>query len=222
MKKSLLLVLAMFISFAFAQNSFAQSCDIMDGFRTQTIGGWGASPSGNNPGSYLHANFDNAFMEGLVVGSGDLTVTFTSAQAITDYLPAGSTPSKLKKSYMDPSTNQLKNVLVSQTVALTLSVTFSDSDPNFDETSTRLGDLEIAYGAFEGKTVREMLAIANAALAGEGDYSLSEVNEAITAINENFVDGDVYDAEGMVVIGDFLECPMGGGSSDPGDSIIGG
>lgn len=201
----------------------ALSLNAQDSFRTQTIGGWGAEPSGNNPGSYLHDHFDQAFMEGLVVGSGDLTVTFTSAQAITDYLPAGSTPSKLKKSYMDPSTNQLKNVLVSQTVALTLSVTFSDSAADFDGTSYRLGDLAIAYGTFEGKTVREMLDIANAALAGEGDYSLSEVNEAITAINENFVDGDVYDAEGMVVIGDFLECPMGGGgSSDPGDSIIGG
>src|SRR5215510_9913562 len=39
-------------------------------FRTQTQGGWGAPPAGNNPGAYLHAHFATAFPTGLTIGCG--------------------------------------------------------------------------------------------------------------------------------------------------------
>src|SRR5690349_2149654 len=48
--------------------------------RTQTQGGWGAAPAGNNPGTYLHANFQAAFSDGLTVGCypGNYYVKLTS------------------------------------------------------------------------------------------------------------------------------------------------
>src|SRR5688572_32802239 len=58
--------------------------------RTQTPGGWGSTPRGNNPGSYLHANFDDAFPGGLTIGcENGGSITVTSAQAITNLLPTG-------------------------------------------------------------------------------------------------------------------------------------
>ncbi|MFM9004604.1 MAG: SprB repeat-containing protein, partial [Flavobacteriales bacterium] len=44
--------------------------------KTFTQGGWGAEPNGNNPGVYLHANFDAAYPSGLTIGCGDNTLSF--------------------------------------------------------------------------------------------------------------------------------------------------
>src|SRR4029079_4504484 len=44
-----------------ANKSFTVSPPGCTGFRTQTQGGWGTDPTGNNPGVYLHANFAAAF-----------------------------------------------------------------------------------------------------------------------------------------------------------------
>jgi len=55
----------------------------------------------DNAGTYLHANFSNAFANNLAVGCypNNYNVRFTTAQAITDYLPANGKSEKLKELY---------------------------------------------------------------------------------------------------------------------------
>lgn len=166
-------------------------------FRTQTQGGWGAPAHGNNPGSYMQKNFAGAFPNGLTVGCTN-TITLTSAQAVTDYLPAGGTPAVLTKSYTNPT--GLKNNLASQLVTLTLSVQFDLYDKNFSGSTIALGDLVIGSGAFKGKTIKYVLAEANKILGGcPSAYTAAQISDVLTSINENFDDGTVN--------GGFIVCP---------------
>jgi len=170
-------------------------------FRTQTQGGWGAPPHGNNPGAYLHANFAAAFPGGLTVGcaSGNW-VAYTSALAITEFLPAGGTPGVLKTSVTNPPNKSIKNVLIGQVTALALSVGFDSYDPNFAPAEIHLSDMVIGSGTFAGKTVGEFLTIANDILGGCSDaYSPTAINEEASKINENFDDGKSDNG--------FLVCP---------------
>jgi hypothetical protein len=168
-------------------------------FRTQTQGGWGSTPHGNNPGKYVHNNFAGAFPNGLTVGC-TYKITLTSAQAITDYLPAGGTPAVLTTNYTNP--NGLKNNLASQLVALTLSVQFDLYDPAFSGSSTLLGNLIIGAGTFKGMTINNLLSEANKVLGGcPSKYSATEISDVLSSINENFVDGTKN--------GGFLVCPGG-------------
>lgn len=159
--------------------------------RTQTQGGWGAKPSGNNPGTYLHTNFAAAFPNGLQVGcTNRYMIKFTSASAITDFLPAGGSPDALKESASNPKYKSIKNVLIGQLTALTLNVGFDKYDPAFGEAGKKLGDMIIRKGKFKGKTVSEFLAIANNVLGGcSTAYKASLINEIAEKINENYIDG---------------------------------
>ena len=168
-------------------------------FRTQTQGGWGSTPHGNNPGKYVHNNFAGAFPNGLTVGC-TYKIILTSAQAITDYLPAGGTPAVLTTNYTNPT--GLKNNLASQLVALTLSVQFDLYDPAFSGSSVQLGNLIIGTGTFKGMTIAAVLSEANKVLGGcPSKYSATEISDVLSSINENFVDGTKN--------GGFLVCPGG-------------
>jgi len=173
--------------------------------RTQTQGGWGATPAGNNPGTYLHANFDAAFGESLVVGcSTGFYVELTSAQAVTNLLPTGGKAAALTSTSVDPAS--IKNVLVGQVVALKLSVTFDAYDANFGQSSVALGDMIIGSGTFKGATVSQFLEIAEQVLGGcSTEFTPQQVNEAATLINESFDNGTTNNG--------FLVCPEAG--NDP-------
>lgn len=171
--------------------------------RTQTPGGWGAEPNGNNPGTYLHKNFSTAFPNGLVVGNvgAGKYAKFTTAQAITDYLPAGGQAKVLTTSYINPATNDLKNVLVNHLVALTLSVGFDAADPSFGQAGVQLGDMIIKNGPFAGKSVSFFLAEANKVLAGlSSAYTLSDLVDVADALNNNYDDG--------IVDKGYVTCPV--------------
>jgi hypothetical protein len=157
--------------------------------RTQTPGGWGAEPNGNNNGTYLHANFAAAFPAGLRVGCspGNYHIDLTTAQAITNLLPTGGEASVLTANTTNPAS--IKNVLVGHVVALTLSVGFDAKFEDFGQGGNKLADMIINSGAFKGWTVANFLAEANKALGGCGSYTPKQVMETITAINENYVDG---------------------------------
>jgi len=167
--------------------------------RTQTPGGWGAEPNGNNPGTYLHANFAAAFPSGLVVGcNGGKKITLTTAQAITDLLPTGGQAAVLTASATNPA--EIKNILVGHLVALTLSTRFDVTDADFGDGGVHLGDMVIGSGTFAGKTVSEFLIIANNVLGGcSNAYTAKQVLDTATMINENYVDGNVDNG--------FLDCP---------------
>ena len=163
------------------------SCDL----KTFTQGGWGASPHGNNPGVYLHKNFLAAFPSGLTVGcASKFTLTLTSAQAVTDFLPSGGPAAALKASYKDPQ--GFKNVFAAQLVALTLSVGFDNYDPAFAGSPLNLGNLTVKSGIFKGMKISAILTEANNAFGGcNSNYSISDLVTILTAINENFDNGTV-------------------------------
>ena len=116
-------------------------------------------------------------------------MSFTSAQAITDYLPSGGTPASLTSSYVDPVKNP-KNTLASHVIALTLSTTFDQWDEDFGESNTNLVNAVVTSGDFAGWTVGDVLSEANKILGGcDSDYSASQIQDVISKINECFVDG---------------------------------
>lgn len=161
-------------------------------FRTQTQGGWGTIAHGNNPGTYRDANFTAAFPQGLTIGrmSGRYA-KFTSSLAIQNFLPQGGTPNYLFGTYINPFTTSA-GVLGGQVTALTLSIVFDEYDPDFGEAPELLKDLKVAdiSSPFYGMTVMAILDIANDFLStGTGPYSAAAINNVVSKINENFVDG---------------------------------
>ncbi|HTE17720.1 MAG TPA: hypothetical protein VK689_04985, partial [Armatimonadota bacterium] len=162
-------------------------------FRTQTQGGWGAKPSGNNPGAFLAANFSTVFPNGIVIGSngpGCNTLTFTSALAVQNFLPQGGTPGVLKSSATNPTSRTSAGVFAGQVLALQISVGFSEEGV----TRSGLADLKLQSGELAGKTVGEVLALANEVIgcgtsALPSGLTVSELNAIVSKINENFVDG---------------------------------
>lgn len=184
----------------------ASSCGQL---RTFTQGGWGANPSGNNPGTYLHANFSGAFGSGLTVGCAPSSyyINLTYAQAVTNLLPAGGKASALSASATNPAS--IKNVLVGQLVALKLSVGFDAYDANFGESTVKLGNMIIGSGALKGYSVSKFLAIAEKVLGGcSTQFTPEQLNETASAINENFDNGNTDKG--------FLACPDGDGGGDDG------
>ncbi len=174
--------------------------------RTQTQGGWGAVPHGNNNGVYLHAHFSQAFPQGLTIGCNN-TITFTSAQSITDFLPSGSTPSALPTGAMVNPGSTYHNVLAGQLVAATLNVGFDAANTSFGASTTQLGQMIITSGPFQGQTVNQMMAIANQIIGGcNTSYSYSQVNEALTALNENYDNGNVN--QGFLECAEAVDCAL--------------
>ncbi len=181
-----------FVTF-FALCLFALAGTAQDCWRTQTIGGWGNSPSGNNPGAYLHRNFELLIDAGEVaIGNGDNMLIFTDAQAITDFLPSTGTAAALEGGLqINPEGRDVRNTFASQVLALTITVTFDRTISNFSESNVYFGSLVVTEGTFAGKSVSYILSMANRALAGEDvPYSISDLNEIVSQINESHVDGD--------------------------------
>lgn len=159
------------------------------GGRTQTQGGWGAVPNGYNPGTYLHAHFVAAFPTGLTIGCTK-TFKLTSAQAVTDFLPSGSTAKALSKSMIDSVA--YKNVFAGQLVTATLSVGFDYENANFSPASITLDNQIIQAGPFAGKTVGFLISEANKKIGGCASvYSFSQLNDALDSVNNNYDDGTV-------------------------------
>ena len=158
-------------------------------FRSQTMGGWGADPSGNNPGVFLENNFDTAFPNGITIGCNN-TLTFTSAAAIRDFLPSGSSPSPLPEGNMTNPGDGYSNVFAGQVLALSISAGFDEAIEDFGDAPITILELEVLDGELAGVTVGELLEEANNVLGGcESQYSISQLNLALSSINENFVDG---------------------------------
>ncbi len=179
-------------------NCSPDSCLIEAGdFRTQTQGGWGAAPQGQNPGSYLHANFDNAFPNGITVGC-NYTLTLSSAQAVTDFLPQGGGPLPLNTDYNNPDFSI--STLAGNLVAVELALGFDTYDATFGASSGFLGDLVLSSGDFSGWSLSDLVSIGNQALGGcNVGYSLSSINDALANASQTFTDGDSYSG--------FLICP---------------
>ncbi|HVL68897.1 MAG TPA: Ig-like domain-containing protein [Vicinamibacterales bacterium] len=156
-------------------------------FRSQTQGGWGSKPSGNNPGALLAANFGAVYgVVGVQIG-GAKTLRFTSASSVSDFLPQGGTAAALKASAVNPTKSDA-GVFAGQVLALQLSVDFSRAGV----TAAGLANLKVKTGKLAGYTVGQVLALANAALGGDAlptGITINDLNSTVDAINNNFVDG---------------------------------
>ncbi len=179
-------------------NSFkdaaASTCDLT-GEESYSQGGWSAPAHGNNPGSILDAHFKDAFPHGLVVGDPDhYTITLTSADAVRNFLPGGSTSEVLTKSYNDPTREKGHNADImggnwaGQIVAAEINVAFAQAG-YIGTNAIKLGDLVFTGGtAFDGMSVNDFLKIANTALGGGGldGYSITDIQNAAELIDINF------------------------------------
>lgn len=163
------------------------TCELK-GFTTFTQGGWG-SKSNSTPGKIRDLYFSTVFPSGLTIG-GTYKLTLTSAAAVKDYLPDGGTAAAYTQNYTNPTNNI--NVLSGQLTALKLNVAF-DAAGKIGTNSTDLGDLVIVSGPFAGMTVNAFLAFAEQAIGGGSlnGFTFSQINDAATAINENFDNGKV-------------------------------
>ena len=155
-------------------------------FKTFTIGGWGAKPSGNNPGKFLADNFATVYTAGVTVG-GTKTLKLTSASAVEKFLPQTGSPAKLTQNYINPTWNV--SSFAGQVLALKLNVDFSAAGL----TRQGLDHSTVVSGELGGKTVTQVLTLANTVLGGgslPSGLSLSELHDIVTKINENFDGGD--------------------------------
>lgn len=169
------------------------ACTRCGPLRTQTQGGWGQSPNGANPGAVLQAN--EALVFPLVVAGGALR--FTSAAAVRAFLPQGGPAAALTKSYVDPA-RALKNVLAGQLTALSISLKLSSASDRVRTLGTppfgkglEGASFTLAGSPLSGRTVGEVAGVAAAVLGGKSGsgISASQANEALSAINESYVDG---------------------------------
>lgn len=192
--KNFLVILSAFAMLGLTANAQEQ-------FRTQTIGGWGSNPKGNNPGTYLHENFDQLTIrtDAVTIGAGDLTLTFTSAEAITAFLPASGSPAALTETFIDPTKKDIRNTFASQILALTISTSFDAVIEDYSASTLSLGTMVVAEGAMAGLSVTQVLAEANQLLAGlESQYTISQANATISKINEAYVDGEIVNGAYLI------------------------
>ncbi len=191
-------------------------------FCTQTQGGWGSTPHGNNPGACLHEWFATVFPSGLVIGDqngpdGDMcwAILLTDAQAVTDFLPTGGTPAVLTGDLTDPLVSSA-GVFAGQLVAATINAAFSQYNADHGEGSLTcgggrtfpggLGDLLLVGGCggidplLDGISVNDLLAMANCVIGSDsgacgacgvpGGITISDISDALAAVNQNYVDCD--------------------------------
>lgn len=174
-----------------------EDCD--EQFRTQTQGGWGSTPQGNNPGQYLADNFATCFPTGIVIGchaccTGGNEASFSSAGVVEDFLPEGGPATFFVQNYTDPLTTNA-GVFAGQLLAATISTTFDSCIPDFGQSNLWLGDMVLNTGPCSGLTVQNVISIGNFMIAGcnEGSptyaFTYSQISGCLATINENFVDG---------------------------------
>lgn len=175
--------------------------NLTSAFRTQTQGGWGAEPRGGNAGGFLHTNWSAVFGTSSLAlgrkknpGVGNISsinrLILTSAQAVTNFLPQGGTPARLAATYTDPLITEA-GVFAGQLTAAELAVRFSDAGI----TRSGLGNLKLNFSGnpYHGKTVYNILDEAHKTIATDFNPTgtISELNDALATINQNFVDGKI-------------------------------
>lgn len=159
-------------------------------YTTYTQGGWGAAPKGANPATVLQNNFGMLFPNGVTVG-GKRTVTFTTFSAVNGFLPAGGTAGVLAANATNPTTTGA-GVFAGQVLTLKLNVACSQAGV----TRNGLGARIVATGKLSGYTVDRVLALANLVLGGEttalpSGVTVSDLNDVVTRINEDYDNGTV-------------------------------
>jgi uncharacterized repeat protein (TIGR01451 family) len=134
--------------------------------------GWGAPISipGLILAVYFAPAYTNGFVEIGIPGSAGFSLKFTSAAAAQAYLPSAGAAGALTADATNP-TSSSAGIFGGQVLALRLNVDFGDLGGPADQIGS-IGDqvLSDITSPLNGKTVRQILAVANTALGG-GDVS---------------------------------------------------
>jgi hypothetical protein len=153
---------------------------------TYSQGGYG----GNGvPNALMTSNFALAFPGGIVMGGGTFTATFTTAAAVTNFLPqtsGGGTCQQLNASLVNPTSTAAGN-WAGQLLALKVNVGLSDAGV----LNSGFGDLTFcATGdAFTGMTVRQIVAAMDAYIGGgslPSGYNCQGLRELAENLNQSF------------------------------------
>lgn len=166
-------------------------CTGNDGYTTYSQGGWGSKPSGGNPGAFLAANFSTVYPAGQVQIGGTFKLTFTSASAIEKFLPGGGTSKPLTASDLNPTKSAAGNI-AAQLLALRLATDFSAAGV----TKRGLGSLVMQSGPLAGRTVDQILDLANAVVGGQpsalpSGLSITGLASILESLNLNYHEGTV-------------------------------
>ncbi len=173
----------------YATNSLSQEVN-EDDFVTILAGAWGARPRGGNTASLLHAEFDRVFPNGLTIGTGDNAIIFTSADAITNFLPSTGKEGFLNQTYIDPTAIELKNSFVSELAALIMTIEFDTEIEDFAASPHRLGDCKVISGIFAGMKVDQLISLCQRAISGENvGYPIRALYRMVSVVNYSYVPG---------------------------------
>jgi len=169
-------------------------------FTTYNQAQWGAKPRGQNAATLLAANFAALYSSGLTIG-GTYTIIETNAEAVQTFLPQEGLPQKLTANYVDPAGRALLvyskrtahhrklGSLAGETMALELNVRFSAAAL----TRVGLGNLKTTSGLLKGKSVNDILGMANTVLGGgalpAGIKNCDDLEDIVERINKNYQAG---------------------------------
>lgn len=151
---------------------------------TATQGGWGQGASGRNIGWLRDTYWTTVYPSGVNVGTSSRYIRFTSAAAVEAFLPAGGGLGQLDKSYTNPTTSPAKT-FGGQVTSLRLNVDFSNKGVGGWKPGIATAIINVP-GPFFGKTVTQLLASAQAVLAGGAvptGMSLGDLNDLVSAVN---------------------------------------
>lgn len=191
--------------------NIASVCDL-SGLTTYSQGGWHAPAHGNNAGVLRDAHFLDVFPAGLVVGDPNhFTMTFTSAQAVANFLPAGGNSQILNQNLTNPPNASQPGNWAGQIVAAIMNVEFNDAG-YLGNGVNKLKDLAFLTGPFQGMSVANFLNVANTAIGGGGmgGFSINEIAYAAEQINTNFENGDL----------NYFTCTVNSGGNGTGPTEV--
>jgi hypothetical protein len=154
----------------------------------------GATTLANNFNTVYAATF--GVVEIGIPGPAGFSAMFSSADAVTHYLPATGAPAALDTDLNNPVTTSA-GVFGGDVLALQLNIDFGDAGVLAGAKPVLFGDL-ILYGltgataGFNGDSVRDFAAIANTALGGGATlYAIDDLDFLADLVNAAFDEGTV-------------------------------
>lgn len=174
-------------------------------------------------GGMIYSKFPTAFKEfyfysyvpvsnKVIVGKGSKTITFDGTtgglQRLCLFLPQTGVSSKLDRAYVNPWDSTSAGALAGEVLALQINIAYNDHrimprTPGYD-----LEDFIVSAGLLKGKTVGQVLDIANAILGGDppSSYGLSahtgyaDLTSILYSINNDyeFVDWNTFTDRGYL------------------------
>jgi len=180
---------------------------------TYTQGAWGAKCNGGNAACLLQAHFASVYPNGLILGDPDgpdgdseYALLLTSAQAVADFLPEGSTRKPFTKDDVDPTKSDA-GVLSGQLAAAKINVDF-DMAGLFDSQKSlpavKLADMIYVADVqpiLFGRRVADVIALTDLVISGAvampvdldgdsvGDLDYADLSQALDVLNQNFDNG---------------------------------